>query len=45
MLPTHSLDEAVSCNFFFKPCKKAFARESRSLNYLNISILQFSIFN
>lgn len=39
MLPTHSSDVAVSCNFFLNHVSKAFARESRRLNYLNISAL------
>lgn len=39
MLPTHSSDEVVSCNFFLNYVRKAFARESRRLNYLNISVL------
>ena len=45
MLPTHSSDVAVSCNFFLNYVRKAFARESRRLNYLNINELKFSIFN
>lgn len=39
MLPTHSSDEAVSCNFFLNHVSKAFARESRRLNYLITSVL------
>lgn len=44
MLPMHSSDVAVSCNFFYY-VNQAFARESRRLNYLEISVLNFSIFN
>lgn len=46
MLPMHSSGKEDSCNFiFFNYVRKAFARESKRLNYLNNNLFQFSIFN
>lgn len=40
MPPMHSSDVAVSCNFiFFNHVRKAFARESKRLNYLITRVL------